>query len=73
MASTNEKPRPVTQSIEADRAEEAFEKLQIAWRAVRARLSPNGASQLDEETLKELDIAEQEWLAVRAEVSMGKT
>jgi len=72
MTLSNEKPGPAAQGIEVDRVEEAFEKLQTAWRAVRARISPNEKSQLDEETLKELDTAEQEWLAVRANVSMGQ-
>ena len=71
MASINEEHRPVAHGIEVDRAEEAFEKLHIAWRAVRARISANGTLQLDEETLKELDTAEEEWLAVRLNVSMG--
>ena len=71
MTSSNEKPGPAAQGIEVDRVEEAFEKLQIAWLAVRARISPNGTLQVDEATLKELDAAEQEWLAVRPNVSMG--
>ena len=71
MASTDETHRSVAQSTEVDRVEEAFEKLQIAWRAVRARIYPNGRLQVDEATLKELDAAEQEWLAVRPNVTMG--
>ena len=71
MASTNENHSPMAHDIEVERVEEAFEKLQTAWRAVRARISTKGTLQLDEETLKELDTAEEEWLAVRPNVSTG--
>lgn len=71
MASSNEKHPPVAHDSEADRVVEAFEKLQTVWRAVRARISTNGTLQLDEETLKELDTAEEEWLAVRPSVPTG--
>ena len=71
MASSNEKHHPIVQGTEVDRVEEAFEKLQITWRAVRTRIYPNGRLLVDEATLKELDAAEQEWLAVRPNVSMG--
>jgi len=72
MASFNEKYPRETHNIEVDRVEAAFEKLQRAWRAVRARISSNGTLHLDEETLKELDSAEEEWLAVRSNVSTGR-
>jgi hypothetical protein len=71
MASTDETHPPVAHDIEIDRVEAAFEKLQNAWRAVRARISTHGMLQLDEETLRELDAAEEEWLAVRANISTG--
>ena len=71
MASPNEKYPPVAHRIDIDRLEEAFEKLQVVWRAVRARISTNETLQLDEETLKELDTAEAEWLAIRSNVSSG--
>ena len=71
MTSTNEKSPPLAHGIEVDRVEEAFEKLQNAWRAVRTRISKNGTQHLDEESLRELDTAEEEWLAVRPNVSTG--
>ena len=71
MASSNEKHHHVVQDTEVDRVEEVFEKLQNAWRAVCARIYQNGRLQVDEETLREIDAAEQEWLAVRSNVSVG--
>ena len=52
-----------------DRLTQAFERLKIAWRAVQARLSSNEITQLDAAALNELDAAEAEWLAARAEAS----
>jgi hypothetical protein len=70
MASTDEKQHLVAQDSEADRVEKAFERLQTAWRAVRARITPSGTVQADEAIMKELDSAEQEWLAARGNVSV---
>ena len=71
MVSINAQPHHAGQDAVEDRVDQAFERLQIAWRAVQARLSANGITQLDAAALNELDAAEAEWLAARAEASNG--
>ena len=48
----------------------AFERLQIAWRTVRARRAANGVAQFDAAAMEELDAAEAEWLAARAAAAL---
>ena len=63
------------QEATANRVYQAFERLQIAWYTVNAQRSMNGSSQFDqfdEAAIKELEAAEEEWLAARAAVSIGR-
>jgi hypothetical protein len=69
MVSINAQSHHIGQDAAVDRVTQAFERLKIAWRAVQARLSTNGITQLDAAALNELDAAEAEWLAARADAS----
>ena len=72
MATINKQYHHITQDVVANRVYQAFERLQIAWYAVNARNSTNnGAPQVDEAALRELNAAEEEWLAVRESVSVS--
>ncbi len=71
MVSINAQHHPVGQDAAVDRVAQAFERLQVAWRTVRARRAANGITQFDAAALKELDAAEAEWLAVRSEASIS--
>ena len=71
MVSTKNQYYQMAQDVAANRVHQAFERLQIAWYTVNARNSANGASQLDEAAIKELDAAEEEWLAARESVSIS--
>lgn len=70
MVSTNAQHHQIGQDTAVDRVDQAFERLQIAWRTVRARRSANGIAQFDAAAVKELDAAEAEWLAARAAASL---
>jgi DNA-directed RNA polymerase specialized sigma24 family protein len=61
----------IGQDTALDRVDQAFERLQSAWRTVLARRVANGITQFDAADMNELDTAEAEWLAVRAEVSIN--
>lgn len=52
----------------ANRAYQAFERLQIAWYTVNIRRPANGASQFDEAAINELNAAEEEWLIAREQL-----
>ena len=54
----------IAQDAVANRVYQAFERLQIAWYAANAR-------QVDEAAIRELNAAEEEWLAARDSVSVG--
>ena len=70
MVSINAQPHHAGQDAVEDRVDQAFERLQIAWRTVQARRAANGITQFDDAAaMNELDAAEAEWLAVRAEAS----
>jgi len=71
MAAMNKKYHHIAQDAVANRVYQAFERLQIAWYAVNARNAVNGAPQVDEAAMKELNAAEEEWLAVRDSVSVS--
>ena len=64
MATMNKKRHHIAQDVIANRVYQAFERLQIAWYAVNARSSANGAPQVDEAAIRELNAAEEEWLTV---------
>ena len=65
MATMNKHYHYITQDAVANRGYQAFEELQIAWYAVNARKAAHGAPQVDEAAIRELNAAEEEWLAVR--------
>jgi hypothetical protein len=69
MVSINSQPHHIGRDAAVDRVDQAFERLKIAWRAVRARRAANGIAQFDVAAMEELDVAEAEWLAARAEAS----
>lgn len=69
MVSINVQHHHIGQDTAMDRVAQAFERLQIAWRAVQARRAANGSAQFDAAVMNELDAAEAEWLAARAEAS----
>ena len=71
MATMNNKYHHIAQDAFANRVYQAFERLQIAWYTVNATNSANGALQVDEDAIRELNAAEEEWLAVRDSVSVG--
>ena len=71
MATMNKNYHHIAQDAVANRVYQAFERLQIAWYAVNARSSANGAPQVDEAAIRELNAAEEEWLAVRDSVSVS--
>ena len=71
MVSTNAQHHHIGQDTAVDRVDQAFERLKIAWRAVRARCAANGIAQFDAAAMEELDAAEAEWLAVRNEASIS--
>ena len=71
MVSINAQHHHIAQDTAVDRVDQAFERLQIAWRDVRAQRAANGIPQFDTTTLNELDAAEKEWLAARAELSIS--
>ena len=59
----------VGQDTAVDRVDQAFERLQSAWRTVLARRVANGITQFDAAVMNELDAAEAEWLAARTDAS----
>ena len=71
MATMNKKYHHIAQDAVANRVYQAFERLQLAWYAVNARNAGNGAPQVDEAAMRELNAAEEEWLAVRDSVSIS--
>jgi len=66
MASLTKQSLQISQNVAANRVYQAFERLQIAWYTVNARRPAGGSSQFDEDAIKELNAAEEEWLAARA-------
>ena len=64
MATMNKKYHHIGQDAVANRVYQAFERLQIAWYALNARSSVDGAPQGDEAAIRELNAAEEEWLTV---------
>jgi hypothetical protein len=71
MATINKKYHHIAHDAVANRVYQAFERLQLAWYAVNARNAANGAPQVDEAAMRELNAAEEEWLAVRDSVSIS--
>ena len=71
MATINKQYHYIAQDAVANRVYQAFERLQIAWYAVNARKAAHGAPQVDEAAIRELNAAEEEWLAVRDSVSVS--
>jgi hypothetical protein len=65
MAIINNQYHYIAQDAVANRVYQAFERLQIAWYALNARSSVDGAPQGDEAAIRELNAAEEEWLTVR--------
>lgn len=62
----------IPQDAAVNRVDRAFERLQMAWRNLRAQRSANGTRQFDAATMIELDAAEEEWLAARAAASVSR-
>jgi hypothetical protein len=52
-----------------ERVEQAFTRLQAAWQAVHHRLMLAGHGQITTEIIRELDAAEEEWLAAREPIA----
>jgi len=73
MVTMNKNYHHIAQDAVANRVYQAFERLQLAWYAVNARNTntANGAPQIDEVAMRELNAAEEEWLAVRDSVSVS--
>ena len=71
MATMNKNYHHIAQDAVANRVYQAFERLQIAWYAVNARNCANGTLQVDEAAIRELNAAEEEWLAARDSVSVS--
>lgn len=69
MVSNKTQHHHISQVSAVDRVNQALERLQNAWEAIRAQRSANGSKQFDEAVLNELDAAEEEWLAARAAAS----
>ena len=69
MVSVKEPHPAIALDAAVDRMKLAFERLQVAWEAIRARRSANGKMQIDEATMIELDAAEEEWLTARSTAS----
>ena len=65
MASLKKQFVTDTQDDAANRAYQAFDRLQLAWYTVNARRPAGDASHFDEAAVKELNAAEEEWLAAR--------
>jgi hypothetical protein len=73
MATMNKRYHHIAQDAVANRVYQAFERLQLAWYAVNARNSANanGVPQVDEAAIREVNAAEEEWLAVRDSASVS--
>ena len=69
MVSNKAQHHHFVQDTALDLVNQAFERLQIAWEAVRAQRSINGTTEFDEAALNELNVAEEEWLTARAAAS----
>jgi primosomal protein N'' len=70
MVSIKAQHHHIAQDTTVNRVNQAFERLQNAWDAVRAQRSADGTTQFDEAALNELDAAEEEWLTARAAASV---
>lgn len=71
MVSLKQQHRHSANDAAANRVYQAYERLQIAWYTVNAHRPADGAAQFDQAALNELEAAEEEWLAARAEVAVG--
>ena len=55
-----------------DRADRAFARLQTAWQAVHPRILSKENEHISLESIRELDAAEEEWLAAREALGLHK-
>jgi len=71
MDSIKRQYRLIAEDSAASRVYQAFERLQIAWYTISARSPAKEAPQLDATAMRELNAAEEEWLAARESVSIS--
>ena len=66
IVSMQEQHHHIPQDAVVNRVDQAFARLQMAWRNLRAQRAANATRQFDAASMIELDAAEEEWLAARA-------
>ena len=53
-----------------ERADRAFARLQTAWQDAHCRILSTGNGQITLESIRELDAAEEDWLAAREAIAL---